>query len=135
MNSKIVLLCLLALIGAIGNWAKAAPLISNTLITGDNDGQLLQGWVRVNAVLFHAPCNLISHTEAILTGCGSGGLFRDSALLKGAAKTPVKVQFIDMRQGVVLEYFEMSLDNGNNPIPLPELNKNQNRVGLEVSYE
>lgn len=129
-------LLLLLVIGGITSYlAHAKSTVPNTPSEAFKYEQSLQGWIRVNATIFNAPCNLMTNKAVFLTGCGAGTVFRTKDLLSNTANTPAILAFYDVKKEQVIQHFPISLRNGNNKIILPILGKEQHLLRLEVSYE
>lgn len=128
-------LLLVILSCVVSNWTQAATPVANTPAEETYYEQPRQGWIKVNAVLFSAPCNLAMNTDVILTECGAGVIFHENDIPDSSVKTPVKLQFYDVLQGQKFKRSAAQLTHGNNKIPLPILNENQHILRLEVSYE
>ncbi|AUU40137.1 TPA: fimbrial protein [Proteus mirabilis] len=96
---------------------------------------LHQGVVQVRATLFNAPCNLSFDNNLSLIGCGAGKDYRTINLFDVTANTPASIRYYDIQRRLFSEDYSLSLHNGNNPIYLPTLMKDQHILRLEVSYE
>lgn len=113
----------------------AGTPVANTPVNQSDYEPQHQGKIRVNATLFNAPCNLSFEKMLSLTGCGAGKNYREMNLFDATANTPVSVRFYDVQRGLSSVRYPLSLLNGNNPIHLPILMKDQHSLRLEVSYE
>lgn len=135
MKQKMRVLLLLIIGGMASYLAHSKTPEPNTPSEEFKYEQPLQGWVRVNAAIFNAPCNLITDKAVLLTGCGAGAVFRTSDIPNNTANTPVILGFYDVREEQAIERLPTSLRNGNNKITLPILSEDQRVLRLEVSYE
>lgn len=127
---------LLISVGGILSYSTMAEnLVINTADKESNYESSLQGWLNVNASVFNAPCNLLVKQALSLTHCGAGDVFDDVAIRHATAKTPVILQFYDVRQGHVIRRYSLGLFNGNNAIKLPFLDAKPSMLRLEVIYE
>lgn len=120
-------------------WAGPVLVAKATVpITPQNESyyeQSLSGWLRVNATVFNAPCNLqVSKKIATLTACGAGAVFQFQKLAVHRANTPVRLQFYQ-GQRPISALQSISLQNGDNKLSLPELLSNTSSLRLEVTYE
>ena len=131
-----IMKCSLIFMGGILSYSTMAENLDiNITEKESNFESSLQGWLNVNASVFNAPCNLLVKQGLSLTHCGAGEVFDEVAIRHAAAKTPVILQFYDVRQGQVIRRYSLGLFNGNNAIKLPFLDAKRSILRLEVIYE
>ncbi|OAT38673.1 fimbrial protein [Proteus myxofaciens] len=129
------LVTLLIVGSALSQLAIAGSTVASTPVNQSSYEPLHQGHIQVNATLFNAPCNLSLDKVVRLTECGAGKDYREMALSDIAANTPVSIRFYDAHHGVFSQRHSLSLQNGDNPLILPVMMKDQHILRLEVSYE
>ncbi|MBJ9983885.1 fimbrial protein [Acinetobacter sp. S40] len=134
-NPKNVCWILLIVGSAFGHSVLAQSPVGSTSIKQSDYEPIHQGVVRVNAVVFNAPCNLDFKEKLMLTGCGAGNDYSQMLISDAAADTPAKLRFYDAQHHQSMATTPISLSNGTNTILMPSLMENQNSLRLEVSYE
>lgn len=125
------------IISAFSPFVMAKTPVTDTPMSQAEYEPLHTGLIRVNAILFNAPCNLKQQKQGdvILTGCGAGKVFHDVNVVNLTAGTPAILQFYETQNAHFFMRYSIRLVNGDNPVPLPLRFDSQYTLRLEVSYE
>ncbi|MPW45424.1 hypothetical protein [Acinetobacter guerrae] len=134
-DPKRLWLILLIVGNALSQSVVAQTPITITSLKQSNYEPIHQGLVRVNAIIFNAPCDLQFDEKLMLTGCGAGNDYSEMHISNVTADTPAKLRFYDAEHRQALASTPISLLNGINHILMPSLMEDQNNLRLEVSYE